>query len=298
MVGRRSSGAKNRKSPVGRLFDGANVLVMILLGAVMVYPFLYTANVSISAGEKVLAGGAFLLPENPTLIAYKTVLSSSSLWVAYKNTILVTLLGTIAKVFFTGLTAYVLSKRSLPLNGLFTFLVVFTMLFQGGLIPKFLVVKGIGLYNSRLALVLPGLIGAFSVVIMRNFFQGIPSEIEDCAQIEGASPLVIFFRIIIPLSMPVVATISLWYAVGIWNDFFQCLVFIRDRSKMVVQLLLREIVMLSNIDEYTEMHTQGIVIEETVKAAAVMIVTLPILAVYPFLQKYFVKGAIMGSLKG
>lgn len=281
------------------LFDWGNVLFFILFALIMLYPFVYVINLSLSNAKLAMAGGYFLIPKGLSWINYETVFTSPSIWTGYGNTIFVTVVGTIMMVTVSSLTAYPLSKRTLPGRSFFTFLVVFTMLFNGGLIPTYLVVRATGLLNTRMALIIPILVSGFNVVIMRNFFANIPDEIEESARMDGAQDFTIFFRIIVPLSKPVLATITLWVAVQLWNDFFHCLIYIQDRSKYVAQIVLRRIVMSATPDELIDMEAEAdAVLPETIKAAAIMVVTLPILCFYPFLQKYFVKGVMLGSLKG
>ena len=289
----------NKKSWGEKIFDSANVIFMILLAITMLYPFIYLLNLSLSSPEGALKGGFFLIPNGFSTAAYERVLTSASIWNAFKNSILVTVAGTICSVFFTATMAYSLSKKFLPGKTVFTLMVVFTMLFSGGIIPTYLVVKNLGLMNSRLALIMPTLIMPFNLIITRNFFQNMPDELEEAATIDGAGTYRIFFQIVFPLSLPVIATISLWYAVMYWNDFFLCLIYIQERSKIVLQLLLREIVMLSQVSEFLPGAEEDTVdVPEAVKAATIIVATLPILFVYPFIQKYFVKGVMVGSLKG
>jgi putative aldouronate transport system permease protein len=291
--------ALTTRSTGERIFDGANVAFMVLFSLVMIYPFVYVLNLSLSDAKLAMQGGGFLLPAGLSWKNYETVLTSRSIWTGYQNTIFVTIVGTTAMVTACAITAYPLSKKSLPGNTLITFFVVFTMLFNGGLIPTFLIVRSVGLLNTRLALFLPILVSGFNVVIMRNFFANIPDEIEDSAKMDGANDFTIFGRIVVPLSKPVLATITLWVAVQLWNDFFSCLIYIQDQAKFVVQMVLRRIVMSAQPDEMLEFDADaGAITPETVKAASIMVVTLPILFVYPFLQKYFVKGVMVGSLKG
>lgn len=288
MVGR-------RRVELFPIFNGA---ILVLFGLVMIYPFLYTINLSISDAVLSMQGGPFLVPRGFSLGAYRTVFTSQYIYTGYRNTLFVTSLGTVLQVGVTALFAYPLSKKRLGGYRFFNRLVVFTMLFNGGLIPTFLVVRATGLLNSLFAMIIPLLITPFNAIILRNFFAHVPESLEESARIDGANDLTIFIRIIVPLSTAAIATISLWCAVALWNEFFTNLIYIRDRSKYVVQLVLREIVNAANPEDYLGIDGDQFVIPETVRAAAIMVVTVPILCVYPFIQKYFVKGVMIGSIKG
>lgn len=288
-----------KRSKSEKIFDKFNIMLMFLISIVMLYGFWNQIMVSISDPQLALSGGLFLLPKGLNFGAYKTVFTSPNIWQGYMNTLIVTITGTVLGVLITALFAYPLSRKSLPARRLINFLVVFTMLFNGGMIPTFLVVKATGLLNSRWALIIPGLISGFNVIIMRNFFSNIPESLEESARIDGASDFTIFFRIILPLSKPVMATVALWVSVHHWNDFFHALIYLRDRALFPLQMILREIINATSPDEILEMNEDDLyVVPETIKAASIMVATVPILCVYPFIQKYFVKGVMLGSVKG
>ena len=229
------------------------------------------------------------------------MLSSTEVWNSGLNTIYRVVIGTIWGVFITALTAYPLSRRDFPLSGLFTGIILFTMLFSGGLIPSYLLRKSLGLLDKRLVLILPG-IAAYNLIIMRNFFRSIPRELQEAAQLDGASDFEVFWRVVIPLSKPVLATIALWLAVEHWNAYFDALIYITDRSKFVLQVVLRRILLENQLEMFLPAGTDIFVgqkpTEEVVKAALVMVSTVPIVLIYPFLQRYFIKGVMLGSLKG
>lgn len=265
----------------------------------VVYPFVYTINLSLSNSNAAMRGGLFLLPRGFDVSSYHTVLGSRFIWSAYVNSVFVTVLGTFLQVLFTALMAYPLSKKRMQGQRFLNGMVVFSMLFNGGIIPTFLVVRATGLLDTHLSLMLPILISPFNLIILRSFFSNIPSSLEESATIDGANDLRIFFTIIIPLSKAALATVSLWCAVFLWNDFFNALIYLQDRAKFVLPLMLREIIASTNL---SDLDLQGDdmlqATTETIKAAAIVVVTLPILLVYPFIQKYFVKGALIGSVKG
>jgi len=293
-----------KKSIGERIFDIFNICLMIILSMLFIYPFWHQICVSLSDPNVVARGGLFLTIKGFNFSAYELVLSSEEIRQGYMNTIFVTVVGTALNVFFTAIMAYPLSKKTLPGRSIITFFVVFTMFFSGGMIPTYLVVRATGLLNSLWACIIPGLIGAYHVVITRNFFSSIPDELEEAAKIDGASGFYIFARIIVPLSMPVIATVALWNAVGHWNDYFSSLIYISDRRKYQLQMVLKEIIESSSPEEMIGMGYQRSgnetrhVVPETVKAASIMVSTIPILISYPMVQKHFVKGILIGSLKG
>lgn len=285
-----------RQTPGDILFDTLNVIFMVLLCATMVYPFLYL--ISMSFGNSATMG-INLIPKTWDTGAYTRVFRNEYIISGFGNTLLRTGVGTALTVFISICTAYPLSKRKLPHRGLWTGLIIFTMFFSGGLIPSYLLVRGLHLNNTIWSLVLPGLINTFNMIIMRNFFMSLPDSLEESAKIDGANDILILFRIVVPISLPIIATVLLWSAVGHWNAWFDCMIYISEPKKQVLQLVLYRIVMEGN----KEMMDNGInenffVSSDAVKAATIVVTTLPIMVVYPFVQKYFVKGVMVGSLKG
>jgi len=279
-------------------------IVMFLMLFAMIYPFWDQLVMSFSMRAAALKGGFRLWTWPLNLESYKSVLQSNSLIRAFGNTLYVVILGTVWTLVFTSLISYPLARDDFPLKGLFTGLILFTMLFSGGLIPSYLLRRDLGLINRRAVLFLPG-IGAYNIIIMRNFFRSIPTEIQESARLDGASDISLWWRIIMPLSKPVLATIALWTAVGHWNAYFACLIYINDRTKEVLQVVLRRVL----LDE--EMASMGMApgpemgnvmgrkpTNEMIKAALLMVTTLPIVMVYPFLQRYFIKGIMLGAVKG
>lgn len=285
-----------------KVFQVFLVAFISLMSVAMLYPFLHVLSVSLSTPAEAIRPGLHLYPKEISLEAYAKTFVSSQIWVGYKNTIFRTVVGTIIALFVMSLTAYPLSKKYLPHRSFYTLLIVFTMFFSGGLIPAYMLIKGLGLINSVWVYILPVMIKTFSLLILRNFFMAIPSELEDSAKIDGASELRILMSIVLPLSKPVLATIGLWQAVNHWNDWFDGLLYIQDPSKMVLQIFLRKLIVSNEAQEINAIMNQvpgmEIVTPETIKAATLMVATLPILIVYPFIQKYFVKGIMVGSLKG
>lgn len=292
------------KSTSRKVFEVFNIIIMIFLNIIMLYPFLYVLAASFSSNASVLAGRVSIVPDGFNLRAYKAVFNYSLVWTSYRNTIFYTTLGTAINMLLTILAAYPLSRKDFYGRGIFTFFIAVTMFFSGGLIPTFLIVRGLGLYNTFWALLLPGAISTTNMIIMRTFFQNIPDALEEAAIIDGASDFQILTKIILPLSTPSIATIGMFYAVGHWNSWFSAMIYLRDRSKYPLQLVLRQIVLQNQVNELlSQQHgttieeTQSL-ISETVKYATIIVAVVPILCVYPFIQKYFVKGVMIGSIKG
>ena len=285
-----------------RVFNTINGIVLVLLCLVTLFPFLHLISMSLSSPEAASKFGLHLIPEGLNIDAYKKVFENDYIFSGYANTIINTILSVVLSLMVMTLMAYALSKKHLVHRTFFTGFVVFTMFFQGGLIPSYLLIRNLGLMDNRLALILPVLVNTFNMLIIRNYFMTIPADIEEAAVIDGANDLYIFARIMLPLSMPIIATVALWVAVERWNAWFDCLLYIRNPAKYVLQVLLQRIV-IDGSSEFMnfEVKTAGTNSEptaETIKAATIIVSSLPIMCVYPFIQKYFVKGVMVGSLKG
>jgi len=286
---------------VERAFGCFNMLLMIGLCIVTLYPFLYVLFASLSDATMFLqTRGILLRPAGFDTAAYTAVFENPMIASGYKNTLLYVTVGTAINLLMTAIGAYVLSRPKLYFkNGLMFFIVV-TMVFHGGLIPIYLLVNELGMMNSMWALIVPGAINTFNMIIMRTSFQGIPVDLEESAKIDGAGDMTVLFRIILPLSMPVVAVMILWYAVGHWNSYFSALVYLRNNELYPLQLVLRDILIANNTDSMMTgaLGDDKYAIGETIKYAAIMVSTLPIICLYPFLQKYFIKGVMIGAIKG
>ncbi|MBQ2669619.1 MAG: carbohydrate ABC transporter permease [Clostridia bacterium] len=272
--------------------------VMTALALIMVIPFVYVIAASFARESEIQSRPLFLWPETPTLAAYNVVFDMSDMGPtvlrALAVSIGITLVGTLVNMFFTTTMAYGLSRKNLVGKGPLLKMVMFTMVFSGGMIPTFLIVRSLGMYDTFAALILPGAISAYNMLIIRNFFLGLPSELEEAASIDGCSDIGIFFKIALPLSMPVLATFSLFYGVGHWNDYMSSLIYIDDQKKYPFTLVLRSLVM-QNPTETTEAELPP---SDTLKMAVIVIGTIPILCVYPFLQKHFAAGTMVGAVKG
>ncbi|WP_105614778.1 carbohydrate ABC transporter permease [Vallitalea okinawensis] len=285
-------------------FDYFNIVFMILLAFVTLYPFWNQVVVSLSSAEALAASKLLLWPKELTLASYKLAFEYKLLWSGYRNTIIRTVMGVVIGVSLTALVAYPLSKKDLPFKRVLTGLFLFTMIFNGGLIPTYMLIKKLNLMDTYWALVLPTAVSAFNVLIMRNFFMQIPISMEESAHIDGAGPFGIFWSIILPLSKPVLATVTLWILVSHWNDWFAPYLYIRDTNKQVLQTVLRKIVIENNESELNMIKKTGSLRKEDIfsgeqlEATMTMLAILPMMIFYPFIQKYFVKGVFVGSVKG
>ncbi|MGM1048003.1 MAG: carbohydrate ABC transporter permease [Bacillota bacterium] len=285
---------KNQESLASKLFDVLNILFMILLVIVMVYPMVYVFSASISNNALVASGAVLLWPKDITLIAYEQLIYNPDLWVSYWNTIRYAFVQTVLTLIVTSAMAYPLAKRWLPGRRVILLMAAFTLLFSGGMIPTFLIVQQLGLLNSIWAIVLPSLISTWYLFIMRTFFEALPEELEDAAAIDGCGSMQILVRIVLPLSLPVMVTIGLFTAVNQWNAFFNALIYLNDRDMHPLQIMMRNILIAG-----TNVQGEGDLTHlETLKYAMIIIGTLPILCVYPFIQKYFVQGTMIGGIKG
>lgn len=284
-----------------KVFDWMIIWIMIVLVLLTAYPLYYVLVASVSDGSQMMAhSGLLLKPYGFHLDAYVKVLDNPSIIKGYLNTLFVVGASVILNMTVTALAAYVLSRKNVYWNNLFTFLIVFTMFFTGGLIPFYLVVKGMGLMNSLWSLIIPFAVNTFNLIVMRTSFQAIPDSLEESAKIDGANHPTIFARIVIPLSLPVMAVMALYYTVEKWNGWFYASLFLKDRQLFPLQLILREILISNSTDLMlgTTAADQIVQVSATLQYATIVVATLPILCVYPFVQRYFVKGVMIGAVKG
>ena len=280
----------------------ANVVIYILLtliAVIMVIPFIYVIAASFATEAEIQTRPIFFIPDSPTLDAYARIFDMNDMGTRVFHSLLisvcVTAIGTFINLFFTTTMAYGLSRSNLIGKKPLLNMVLFTMVFGGGMIPLFLVVKGLGMYDTYAALILPGAISAYNMIIVRNFFMELPRELEEAASIDGCSDTGIFIKIALPLSLPCLATFGLFYAVGHWNNYFGALLYLEDSTKFPFQLVLRNIVMQT---AETQTDPNALIPEDTLKMAVIVIGTVPILIVYPFLQKHFAAGVMVGAVKG
>ncbi|MCS7461327.1 carbohydrate ABC transporter permease [Paenibacillus doosanensis] len=287
-------------SSADRWIDAFITGIMLVVIAVCLYPLLYVFSMSISDPLAAAKLEVWLWPKGFSLQSYKLVMSNPDVWTAYGNTIFYTVVGTAVNVVVTLLIAYPLSRRSFVIRKPLTLFIVFTMLFKGGLIPTFILVNQLGLYNTRWILIVLGAVGVWYVIIARTFFESIPESLIESAKLDGASDMGILWRIIIPLAMPITAVLILFYAVEHWNSYFSALIYLPDKDLQPLQLYLVK-VLVENTQSLADSVTMG---EEKslaimqVKYAIIIVSTLPILFIYPFLQKYFIKGVMIGAIKG
>lgn len=291
-----------KKSFAERVFDTANALFMLVMLLVTLYPILYVLFASLSDSNKLLAhNGLLLRPLGLQMGAYKEVFANPMVLLGFGNSVFYVVAGTFLSVLVTTLGAFALSRKRLWIKKYINILVVITMFFSGGLIPTFLIVRNVGLYDTRLALMLPSLISTYNLIVLRTAFYAYPDSLEEAATIDGATDFQILFKLVIPLTKATMAVILLFYAVTRWNDWFQAAIYLRQRAKYPLQLYLREVLINSNTESMMSGASAGqdtLAMSESIKYATVMVSTLPILIVYPFLQKYFVKGVMIGAVKG
>lgn len=272
---------------------------LMLIVATMLYPFLYMTSVSLSKSIYVLRGEVTWLPKALDLSAYKAVLKDPRIGQSYLNTFIYVSLGTLVSLVITALGGYALSRKDMMFHKGWTLLIIFTMFFQGGMIPTFLAVKSLGVMDSVWAMVLPGAVSTWNLLVMRTFFAGFPGELVEAGRIDGLNDFGIFVRIVVPLSKAVFATIGLFYAVGIWNNFTTPLLYLRNPDLFPLQVVLQNIVLAGNTNgESMSVGADSMIVDESLKYATIMVSTIPIMILYPMLQKYFVKGAMIGSVKG
>jgi len=295
--------AHGPKRSIGEcIFDTANILFILLLVATTVYPLLYTVFASFSDARSLLTHeGALLYPLGPaTLQGYILTLQNPNILQGFANTCSMVASGTAIGVMMTMLGAYVVTRKKFKLRGIMMKAILITMFFGGGIIPTFFVVRNVGLYNSFWAMIIPSALNTYNLIILRTFFMSIPDSLEESALLDGANDIQVLFRIFLPLSLPALAVITLYYAVDYWNSWYPALLYIRDRKLYPLQMFLREVLILNeNVDVQSgkQMVSESYT-RELVKYCTVVVSTLPILVVYPFLQKYFVKGVMIGAVKG
>ncbi|WP_040213375.1 carbohydrate ABC transporter permease [Clostridium polynesiense] len=296
-------GTKIKTSIGEKIFSFVNYTFFILLGMATLFPFLNLVAKSFSSEAAVISGKVGLWPVDFQLGTYEFVLGNKQFINSFFVTVIVTILGTLTGIIITVITAYPLSKTRLRGRKGLLIIFVFTMLFNGGLIPTYLVMQKLNLVNNIWVLILPAMINVFNLLIMKNYFESLPESIEESAKIDGASNLTILFRIILPLSKPVIATITLFFAVAHWNSYFQAMVYITDPQLKPMQLYLKELVsstadVLKQAGYNPDVEGALNTVPEAIQAASIVAATIPIILVYPFLQKYFVKGVLIGSVKG
>ncbi len=281
-----------------------NYVLLAILLVVVLYPIIYIVSCSFSSGDALMTGKVKLFPVQPTLQSYKAVFKYQSIWTGYRNSIIYAIVGTLISMSLTLLAAYPLSREDFRCKKFFMVIILFTMMFSGGLIPTYMLIKNLGLLDSIWAIVLPGSVSAYNIIVARTFFANtIPKELREAAEMDGCSDFRFFRKIVIPLSTPIIAVLSLWVIVGLWNSYFGPMIYLNSQDKYPLQLVLRRILLLSqvnlnqsNIDP--EVIRKNQYLGEMLKYGTIIVSTLPLMIVYPFVQKYFVKGVMIGSVKG
>jgi putative aldouronate transport system permease protein len=292
--------AKIRQTTGETLFDMLNYTIVSLFALACIFPFFYVLVFSLTPYKDYLADPLRFIPEHPTLQAYTLMLRMKLLQTGYRNTIIITVCGTALNLLLLCISAYPLSKRDLKGRGVILSLIIFTMFFSGGMIPNYTLIRNLKLMNTYWALILPGAISAYNLILMRNFIAAIPDSLEESAIIDGANEITVLFRIILPLSLPAIFTFLLFHAVGHWNAYFDSVLYITKRGLWPLMLVLRELII-----EGGQMANEGVVADPnrlaqpfTLQMAAIVITVVPILLVYPFIQRYFMEGMLLGSVKG
>jgi putative aldouronate transport system permease protein len=287
-----------RQSRGERLFYGFNYILLAVCGLMAVFPFCYIVSVSITPYVEVIRNGGFIvIPRSITFEAYRQLFHNTEIPRAFLNSIFITGTSTVLGLVLTTMLAYGLAKKSLPGRKAILLIMLFTMFFSGGLIPSYLLMKWLGLLNTYSVLILSGTVSVFNAFVMKGFFENLPEGLEEAALIDGATEMQTLMKIIIPLSMPVMATVGLFYAVNHWNSFFDAVLYVRDTAKHPLQPVLQKMLMVPDASEIMG-KIEDYVPSEALKMAAVIVTIMPILLVYPFLQKHFTKGVLLGSIKG
>ncbi|MCM3574247.1 MULTISPECIES: carbohydrate ABC transporter permease [Mesobacillus] len=293
---------RNRRTTSEYIFDNINILIMLFICAITLYPIWYVLVNSLNDGVDAMRGGIYWWPREFTLENYKAVFETQGIVTSFGVTIAKTVIGTITHVFFTAMVAYAISRRDLYGRNFYMLVGVITMFFSGGLIPYFLLIRDLGLFDNFLVYIIPTMFNFFHLIIFVSFFRELPTSLEEAAKMDGANDFMIFIKVIIPLSMPVIATIALFQGVYQWNDYFAGVIFVNNPDLQPIQTYLYKVVAESSSNQMMTNAAGSIatktVTSQSIKLATMVVTTLPIMLVYPFLQKYFVKGMLIGSVKG
>ena len=292
-----------RLSSGDRIFNIINLTLLSIIMVIVLYPLIYILSASFSNSNAVMAGGVWLFPVEPTLAGYEAVFKNPQIPRSFVNTIYLTVAGTMVNIAFTIMLAYPLSRKTLFGRGVITGFITFTMLFSGGLIPSFLLIKGMGLYNTYWALILPGAVSVYNVIVARTFFQSnIPDDLYEAASLDGCSDIYFMWKIVLPLSAPIIAVLTMFYAVGHWNSYFNAMIYLQDSKKFTLQVVLRNILIANQIDNEMMKDIDAMQKQEglaqLLKYSLIVVASVPMLVLYPFIQKHFVKGIMIGALKG
>ena len=285
----------------GIVFDIVNTIAMLIFAVVMVYPLWYVLVASFTDYKELMStSGMLIWPKNPTVAAYDMAFKNPSIVTSYANTIFVVVVGTLLNLVMTSIAAFFLTRRDVKWQKPIYILIIITMYFNGGMIPMYFTVRDLGLENSLWSLIIPSALSTFNLILMKSSLENMPQSLEEAAEIDGAGIWSVLFKIILPLSKATLAVIGLYYAVGHWNSWFNALLYIKDREKFPLQLILREILLQNQTQDMggAGNYSEANMIGESIKYAVIIIATVPILCIYPFLQKYFIKGVMVGAVKG
>lgn len=281
------------------VFQTILTIFFVLACALFLIPVFNVISLSMSSTNAILRSDVGIWPVEFTTIGYEQVFSNDRIVTGFKNSFIVILFNLPLSLLMTSLAAYPLAFGKFKGKKLYSFMILFTMWFGAGLIPNFMVIKSLGMLNSLTSLIIPSALGAYNIIILRNFFEATPDSLVESAKIDGANDFRILFGIILPISTPVLATISLWVIVARWNEFFNPLMYINDRSKFTLQVILRDIILSSEINEFNQTAAEGtLTLPEQLRNASIVVSMVPMLIIYPFLQRYFVSGIMLGSVKG
>ena len=289
-----------------KTFDVANVVIMILLFFIFAWPLWFVVIASFSDPGEVWRGNVILFPKGFSIDSYTENLKYKEIWIGYRNTIFYTVVGTVINLFMTVCMAYPLSRKKFMPKNILMVLCMITMYFGGGLIPSYLVVKNLHMIDTVWAMMIPGCLSVYNMIIMRSYFvNSIPDSLEEAATLDGAGPVQYLVKVVLPLSKPVIAVIALYYMVGHWNDFFSALIYVNDKNLLPLQTFLRNLLVTNTVGNVSqtqnlnpELLQKKIYLAQTIKYSAIIVSTLPVLCIYPFVQKYFVKGVMIGAIKG
>lgn len=292
----------NRTARGDRIFYAINGLCLLAFSLIVLIPLLNIVACSFSSALEVARGHVFLWPVKPSFEGYKAVFGYPGIGIAYLNTIFYTVAGTLINLGMTMIAAYSISRKGVPFRGIITALFSFTMLFSGGMIPSYILMKDLHLLNSRWAMLLPGAISVYNMILARTFIQAIPDDLWEAAEIDGCSEIKFFFTIVMPLSVTLISVLALYYAVGHWNSYFDAFLYLSDTDKMPLQIKLRSILIANTIDQEfmgDESDWEArLSLAEQLKYALIIVSSVPVLVMYPFVKKHFIKGVMLGSLKG
>ncbi len=290
--------SKIKESKSYKVFKVFNTILMIIISIATLYPFLYLVAQSFSSEAAIIKGQVTIFPVDFNIVTYKSVFAKGDFQRYYLNTVIYAVIGTIASLIMSSILAYPLSKSHLRLNKFFGPFIIFTMYFGGGLIPNYVLINNLGLRNTVAAFILPGLIGTYYVLLMRSFFANVPQELEEAGEIDGRSKFGVFFKIVLPLSKPIMATMTLFYMAGYWSNWFTAFLYLDDREKWPVAYYLRQIIIgASTSANPGAVNAETMQIAANIKSCCMVLMAVPIICVYPFIQKYFVQGMMLGGVK-